>query len=399
VAQHQRTDRLLLGGGGLLGVDHHGKRRRDALVAASRVAHHGDHRPGHAGVARRGGVGQYPRENAVAHNLPFALATERTPYAVAELPGESLLGGGLVQAACFEDEAQFVEGRRRGELPHAVQREGYFAPILFGRRGRTFVERHLAVALEVYERGMAARDHRRGTVPGAPGLDLDIEFLGDTLLQVDTYALFVDIPAALRNGFGRHIAQHFQPVLRTADERPERHGDRQADHPRTGDPNAHGVFEDIGAQAHGDLFGTRAEQFGGTRRAQRHGDGFGTPDGGHHFAVDEGDNTLSFVLGQHGCFFSDVTKITIFRYFCIRQVRRRHGKSEKTQLESSHQRIPRPQTLVYGTPREHRTARWAPHTRLLRLRISRLGERHRHYERGEIRLYRPVPPRAGRNGL
>ncbi len=33
---------------------------------------------------------------------------------------------------------------------------GYFAPILFGRRGRTFVERHLAVALEVYERGMAA---------------------------------------------------------------------------------------------------------------------------------------------------------------------------------------------------------------------------------------------------
>lgn len=28
-------------------------------------------------------------------------------------------------------------------------------------------------------------------------------------------------------------------------------------------------------------------------------------------------------------FFSDVTKITIFRYFCIRQVRRRHGKSEK----------------------------------------------------------------------
>ena len=44
-----------------------------------------------------------------------------------------------------------------------------FAPILFGRRGRTFVERHLAVALEVYERGMAARDHRRGTVPGAPG--------------------------------------------------------------------------------------------------------------------------------------------------------------------------------------------------------------------------------------
>ena len=79
VAQHQRTDRLLFGGCGLLGVDHHGKRRRDALVAASRVTHHGDHRPGHAGVARRGGIGQYPREDAVAHNLPFSLATERTP--------------------------------------------------------------------------------------------------------------------------------------------------------------------------------------------------------------------------------------------------------------------------------------------------------------------------------
>ena len=39
------------------------------------------------------------------------------------------------------------------------------------------------------------------------------------MLQVDTYALFVDIPAALLHGPGRHVAQYLQPVLRTADER------------------------------------------------------------------------------------------------------------------------------------------------------------------------------------
>lgn len=116
---------------------------------------------------------------------------------------------------------------------------------------------------------MPAGNHRHSPVPSGRSLDFDIKFFGDSLLQADTDTFFVDIPAALRNGLGRHVAQHFQPVLRAADERPERHGDRQADHPRTGNPHAHGVLEDIGTQAHSDRFGTHTEQFGGTRRTQR----------------------------------------------------------------------------------------------------------------------------------
>ena len=143
---------------------------------------------------------------------------------------------------------------------------------------------------------MPARDNRHGTMPGGFGFDLDIEFFPDSLFQGDADTLFVDIAAALRHGVGRHVTQHLQLVLRASDQRPERHGNRQADHPRTRNAHAHGVLEDIGAQAHGDFFGPHTEQLGGSRRAQGDGNRLGTPDGGHHFAVDKGYDSVSFVL-------------------------------------------------------------------------------------------------------
>ena len=57
-------------------------------------------------------------------------------------------------------------------------------------------------------------------------LDLDIEFFADRLLQRDRDTPLVDIAPPLFHGLGRHVAQHLEPVLRTAHERSEGHGDR-----------------------------------------------------------------------------------------------------------------------------------------------------------------------------
>lgn len=148
------------------------------------------------GVAGRGGIGEDAREDAVAHHLPLPLAAQRAADAVPELPGEGPLGGGFVHAAGFEDEAQFIERRRHGEIPDAAQCEGHLTRLLFGDGCRAFVEQHLAVAFEINEGGMSARDHRHGAAFSGRSFDLDIEFFGDILLQRDADALFVDITGA-----------------------------------------------------------------------------------------------------------------------------------------------------------------------------------------------------------
>lgn len=287
------------------------------------------------GVAGRGGVGEDAREDAVAHHPPLPLAAQRAADAVPELPGEGPLGGGFVHAAGFEDEAQFIERRRHGEIPDAAQGQGHLARLLFGDGCRAFVEQYLAVAFEIDEGGMSARDHRHGAAFSGRGFDLDIEFFGDILLQRDADALFVDITGAPPDGFGRHVAQDLQSVFRTADQRTQRHGDRQADHSRAGNAHAHRILEDIGAQAHLDLFGLRVEQFGGARRTQSHGDRFGTADGGHNFAVDKGDDFRSFVRGKHiGSFLEIIQRYEFFAIFAaskqtpIWKIRKAaHGKS------------------------------------------------------------------------
>ena len=277
-----------------VGIDRHGKRRGDALIAAARVAHHGDHRPGHPGVAGRRGVGENPREEAVAHHLPLPVAAQRAAHAVAVLPGQRPFGGGHVQTAGFEDEAQLFHGRGHGEIPHPGQGQGHLPRLLVAPRRGPLVEQHLAVAAHEDEIRMPAGNDRHGPMPGGFDLRLDVELFADALFQSDRDAPPADhLPAAL-HGLRRHVAQHLQPVFRTADQSPESHGDRQSDHPRSGNPDAHSVLEDVGAQAHGDPFGPGAQRLRGARRTQRHGDRLGAPDGGHHLAVDEIYDSASF---------------------------------------------------------------------------------------------------------
>jgi hypothetical protein len=215
---------------------------------------------------------------------------------VTELAREGAFGGGLVQAAGFEDEAQFVQRRGHGEIPYAREGQGHVLLLPAARRRGPPVEQRLAVAADEDEGGMSPGDDRHGPVAGGFGLRLDIEFFIDVLFQADRDAPPVDHAATAFDGFGRHVAQHLQLIFRTPHQRPEGYGDRQSDHPRTGDSDTHGVLEDIGAQAHRDFFGFPAQRFGGTGRAQCHGDRFGAPDGGDHLPVDEVYDLVAFGL-------------------------------------------------------------------------------------------------------
>ena len=219
---------------------------------------------------------------------------------MAEFAGEGTFGGGLVQPAGFEYETQFVQGRRGGEIPHTLQREGHVA-LGIGIGGRcAFVEFDPAVALQEDEARVPAGDDGHGATTRGAGFDLDIEFLGDRLLESDGDAFFGNVAAAALDGLGGHVAQHFELVFGTSDQRTQSHGDGQTDHAGAGNADAHGVLEDVGAQAHRDRLGQHAEQLGGARRAERHGNGFGAADGGNHLAADEVDDAPTFGFGNHG---------------------------------------------------------------------------------------------------
>ncbi len=299
MAERERADEPLLVGAGLLGVYHHGHRGRDALVAAARVAHHGDHGAGHAGVAGGRGVGQDVGEDAVAHRAQPGLAAHGLAHAVTEVVLEGAFGGRLVQPARLKDEPQLLDGRRRGEVPHLVQRQLHGLAAALALAAGRGVEQHFAVAGDVDERGVSAGDDGRRTVAVGFGFDFDVELLLDVLLERYGDALLIDVAPSALHGLGRGVAQHFELVLRAADERAQRDGDGQADHSRAGNAHAHGVLEDVGREPCGDLLGRAAQRLGGAGHAERHGDGLRTSDCGYDLAVDEVDDAFSFFLSYH----------------------------------------------------------------------------------------------------
>ena len=71
-----------------------------------------------------------------------------------------------------------------------------------------------------------------------------------------------------------------------------RGGDGQAHLARAGDHDAHAVLEQIGADGHVQAFRRPAQRLGGTGRGQRHGDGFGAAQGGHHYLIQQGQDGL-----------------------------------------------------------------------------------------------------------
>ena len=68
ITDDQGTDELLFSVVVLLGEHHHRHGGADALVSATAVAHHGNHRPCHTGITGTAGDTEHLREDAVAHD-------------------------------------------------------------------------------------------------------------------------------------------------------------------------------------------------------------------------------------------------------------------------------------------------------------------------------------------
>ena len=299
MAQHQRTARPLLRSARLPCVDGYRHRGRDPLIAAAGVAHHRHHRTRHAGVARGGSIGQHPGKEAVAHDVQLPPAAQRPPQRMTVFATQCQFGRSHIEPARLVDERQFVDRRRQRIVENPSQRQRYARLFLSRRRTRPAVEHDLAVAGQIDEAGVRTRDHRFGPPSARRTMHFDIERLGDPLFERDRHGIGRKIIARTRHRFGRHVAQHLQPAFRPPDLRAERHGDRQPDHPRTGNPDAHRIFEDIGAQQHLDTFGQAAEQLAGTRRTQRHGHRFGAPDRRHDLAPKQIGNGFSLRRRNH----------------------------------------------------------------------------------------------------
>ena len=133
------------------------------------------------------------------------------------------------------------------------------------------------------------------------GDHIDIKFLVDVVGQCDCYVSAGDILFAGLYTLGRHVAQHFQAVGRVADEHTECDGDGESHHIGAGNADAHGVFENVGAEANVHFVGRSGRKLlGRTSRGECHANRFGTTDGGHHLFAHEGDDFLSEGFRKHG---------------------------------------------------------------------------------------------------
>ena len=95
----------------------------------------------------------------------------------------------------------------------------------------------------------------------------------------------------------RTVAQDLQPEARFAADGTEGYGDGQTYHAaRPRNTYAHGIFQDIGAQAQMDVLGTLAQQFSRTCYAESHSHRFGTTDGRYYFAVEQIENFFPFLI-------------------------------------------------------------------------------------------------------
>ena len=149
---------------------------------------------------------------------------------------------------------------------------------------------------------MLAGNNGAGFAPLRVGGDhIDIKFLVDVVGQRDCYVSAGDILFAGLYTLGRHVAQYFQTVGRVADEHTECDGDGESHHIGAGNADAHGVFENVGAEANVHFVGRSGRKLlGRTSRGECHANRFSTTDGGHHLFAHKGDDFLSEGFRKHG---------------------------------------------------------------------------------------------------
>ena len=117
-------------------------------------------------------------------------------------------------------------------------------------------------------------------------------------------ALVCEHCLALLHNIGSDTGEHLKAEFGTAGQHSESYGNRQADHAGAGNPDTHGVLDNVAAETtfhalHG--IARHAEQLGGTGGGEGNGHRFGTAHSGHNFALDKRQNTVFENFVDHGC--------------------------------------------------------------------------------------------------
>ena len=89
---------------------------------------------------------------------------------------------------------------------------------------------------------------------------IDIELIGIVLFELDIHAVLGNEPFAFFHGLTVTVTQHLQFQLWSSDQSPQCNGNGQSDHSSTGNPHAHGIFQDIGTESDIDLFWSATQQ-------------------------------------------------------------------------------------------------------------------------------------------
>ena len=125
MAQHQRTDQLLLAALHILGERDDRQRSGEALVATARIAHHRDHRPIHAGIAGGCRHRQHVGIDRIAQEPLAKLPREGLAHGVAIATGlHRSLGSCLVHPGRLQDETDLLQGHLHSEVIDQSEVEG-----------------------------------------------------------------------------------------------------------------------------------------------------------------------------------------------------------------------------------------------------------------------------------
>ena len=153
----------------------------------------------------------------------------------------------FVQAGSLKDETDFIQRSVHSKVIHFAQRQIH--SLLF----RLFTacilpaEKDVTIPGYIYKGGMPACYNGGSLVFSGLTTYFYIEFLRNILFQRYVDALLSDKAFTLIHSSRIAVFQHFQLIFRLAHQCPQRYGNGQSNHTRTGNPHPHCVFQDIGA--------------------------------------------------------------------------------------------------------------------------------------------------------
>ena len=203
----------------------------------------------------------------------------------------------------LQDETDLIERRRRSKVIDEFQVE--LDIIAFRnachRLGKKFLQRRIVEQPvgNIDEFRVSFGNHSSRLPLPRRDNNLYVEFFPDALLQIDVDPVLLDILTPSLQGFRGQVAQYFQLIIALTDQRAQCNGDGQAGHPRSGDADSHGIFQDIRAQERLDAFRLAAELFCRSCRAECYGHRLRTTNSRNNFLVNQRNDALPGRLIDH----------------------------------------------------------------------------------------------------